>query len=159
MANLMPLVHQARRTIRNRQDGNPFATDAVIAELIEALGTAYLAAPNERVSRAIKVELLCSPSRPRHRRPRPRLRRAGAERGHDGRDHRRNQRGRGVRGQSPGWRPDLPNAHRERFIPLLWLKVHELLGRVPAGSTARFIQDGSLPGDTRPSANVYRLAS
>jgi hypothetical protein len=49
MANLMPLVHQARRTIRNRQDGNRFAT--------EALRTAYLATPNERVSRAIEVEL------------------------------------------------------------------------------------------------------
>jgi hypothetical protein len=57
MANLMSLVHQARRTIRNRQDGNPFATDEVIVDLIEALGTAYLAAPNERVSRTIKVEL------------------------------------------------------------------------------------------------------
>jgi hypothetical protein len=57
MANLMSLVHQARRTIRNRQEGNPFAIDAVIADLIEALGTAYLAAPNERVSRTIKVEL------------------------------------------------------------------------------------------------------
>jgi hypothetical protein len=29
----------------------------MVAELIEALGTAYLAAPNERISRAIKVEL------------------------------------------------------------------------------------------------------
>jgi hypothetical protein len=29
----------------------------VIAELIETLSAAYLAAPNERVSRAIKVEL------------------------------------------------------------------------------------------------------
>jgi hypothetical protein len=57
MANPMPVVHQARRTIRNRQDGNPFATDAAIAGLIEALGTAYLAAPNARVSRTIKVEL------------------------------------------------------------------------------------------------------
>ena len=57
MANLMPLVHQARRTIRNRQDGNPFATDEAIADLIEALSTAYLAAPNARVCRAIKVEL------------------------------------------------------------------------------------------------------
>jgi hypothetical protein len=57
MANLMPLVHQARRTIRNRQEGNPFATDEVIAGLIEALGTAYLAAPNEHLSRTIKVEL------------------------------------------------------------------------------------------------------
>jgi hypothetical protein len=34
----MPLVHHARRTIRNRQDGNPFATDEVIADLIEVLG-------------------------------------------------------------------------------------------------------------------------
>jgi hypothetical protein len=57
MANLMPLVHQARRTIRNRRDGNPFATDAVIADLIEVLGTAYLAASNAPVSRTIKVEL------------------------------------------------------------------------------------------------------
>ena len=55
--SFMPLVHQARRTIRNRQDGNPFATEEVIADLIEALGTAYLAAPSGRVSRAIKVEL------------------------------------------------------------------------------------------------------
>ena len=57
MANLMPLVHQARRTIRNRQEGNPFATDEVLADLVEALGTAYLAAQGERVSRTIKVEL------------------------------------------------------------------------------------------------------
>ena len=57
MANLIPMVHQARRKIRNRRDGNPFATDAVLADLIEALGTAYLTAPNERVSRALKVEL------------------------------------------------------------------------------------------------------
>ena len=57
MANLMPLVHQARRTVLNRQDGNPFATDEAIAQLIEALGTAYLAAPNQRVSRTIKIEL------------------------------------------------------------------------------------------------------
>jgi hypothetical protein len=57
MSNLMPLVHQARRTTRNRQEGNPFVTDEVIADLIEALGAAYLATPNERVSRAIKVEL------------------------------------------------------------------------------------------------------
>jgi hypothetical protein len=53
------------------------------------------------------------------------------------------------------WRPDLPDACREPFIPLLWLKVHELLGRVPAGSTARFAQDGTLPAEPA----VYRLAS
>jgi hypothetical protein len=44
-----------------------------------------------------------------------------------------------------GWHPDLPDACKEPFVPLLWLKVHELLGRVPAGSTARFLQDGTLP--------------
>jgi hypothetical protein len=53
------------------------------------------------------------------------------------------------------WRPDLPEACNEPFIPLLWLKVHELLGRVPEGSTARFVKDGTLPGDAR----VSRLAS
>jgi hypothetical protein len=47
-----------------------------------------------------------------------------------------------------GWRPDLPDA----FIPLLWVKVHELLGRVPDGSTARFIQDGTLPREDRRTA-------
>jgi hypothetical protein len=45
-----------------------------------------------------------------------------------------------------GWRPDLPDAWKEPFVPLLWLKVHELLGRVPHGSTARFLRDGTLPG-------------
>jgi hypothetical protein len=58
-----------------------------------------------------------------------------------------------------GWRPGLSDAHREPFIPLLWVKLHELLDRVPKGSTARFIQDGTLPGEARHGANVYRLAS
>ena len=44
-----------------------------------------------------------------------------------------------------GWRPEVPDALQEPFIPLLWLKIHELLGRVPAGSTARFLADGLLP--------------
>jgi hypothetical protein len=44
-----------------------------------------------------------------------------------------------------GWRPDLPDACAEPFIPVLWLKVLELLGRVPQGSTARFLDDGTLP--------------
>jgi hypothetical protein len=66
----------------------------------------------------------------------------------------------GVFGTSAaGWRPDLPDACREPFIPLLWLKVHELLGRVPAGSTTRFVQDGRLPGEAQGSVTVYRLAS
>jgi hypothetical protein len=44
-----------------------------------------------------------------------------------------------------GWRPDLPDACAEPFIPVLWLQVLELLGRVPTGSTARFRADGTLP--------------
>jgi hypothetical protein len=44
-----------------------------------------------------------------------------------------------------GWHPDLRDACREPFIPVLWLKIFELLGRVPEGSTARFLQDGTLP--------------
>jgi hypothetical protein len=66
----------------------------------------------------------------------------------------------GVFGTSrDGWRPALLDAYREPFIPLLWLKVHELLGRVPAGSTARFIQDGTLPGEAQGGATAYRVAS
>jgi hypothetical protein len=44
-----------------------------------------------------------------------------------------------------GWHADLPDACAEPFIPLLWLQVLELLGRVPKGSTARFRADGTLP--------------
>ena len=44
-----------------------------------------------------------------------------------------------------GWRSDLPDACHEPFVPLLWLKILELLGRVPQGSTARFLEDGNLP--------------
>jgi hypothetical protein len=44
-----------------------------------------------------------------------------------------------------GWQPDLPGACKEPFVPLLWIKILELLGRVPEGSTARFIEDGTLP--------------
>jgi hypothetical protein len=66
----------------------------------------------------------------------------------------------GVFGTSrAGWRPDLPDGCNEPFVPLLWLKVHELLGRVPAGSTARFIQDGTLPGEAQGGATGFQLAS
>jgi hypothetical protein len=44
-----------------------------------------------------------------------------------------------------GWRPDLPDACAEPFIPLLWVQVLELLGRVAKGSTARFFEDRTLP--------------
>jgi hypothetical protein len=57
------------------------------------------------------------------------------------------------------WRPDLPEARHEPFIPLLWVKVHELLGRVPAGSTDRFVEDGTLPGDVQQCRSDRRLAS
>jgi hypothetical protein len=43
------------------------------------------------------------------------------------------------------WHPDLPDACAEPFIPLLWLQVQELLGREPRGSTAKFLEDGTLP--------------
>ena len=44
-----------------------------------------------------------------------------------------------------GWTPEQPDACAEPFIPVLWLQVLELLGRVPQGSTARFIKDGTVP--------------
>jgi hypothetical protein len=44
-----------------------------------------------------------------------------------------------------GWHADLSDACREPFVPLLWIKVLELLGRGPQGSTVRFLEDGSLP--------------
>jgi hypothetical protein len=68
----------------------------------------------------------------------------------------------GVFGTSrEDWRPDLPDAGHEPLIPLLWLKVHELLGRVPEGSTARFLQDGTLPSDAKsdPAALPHRQLS
>jgi hypothetical protein len=58
-----------------------------------------------------------------------------------------------------GWRRDLPDACHEPFIALLWLKIHELLGGVPEGSTARFIRDGTLPADARRSATMCQLTS
>ena len=57
MSSFMPLVHQARRAIRNRQEGNPFATDESVRREIDQLTTAYLATRNDRVSRLLKVEL------------------------------------------------------------------------------------------------------
>jgi hypothetical protein len=44
-----------------------------------------------------------------------------------------------------GWRPDLPHSCAEPFIPLHWLQVLELLGRVPRGSTAKLRENGTLP--------------
>jgi hypothetical protein len=58
-----------------------------------------------------------------------------------------------------GWHPDLPDAGHEPFIPLLWIRILELLRRVPEGSTARFVEDGTLPDDVQHSASAHRLAS
>jgi hypothetical protein len=44
-----------------------------------------------------------------------------------------------------GWHPDLPDALQESFVPILWVKIQELLGRVAKGSTARFRAVGTLP--------------
>lgn len=55
--NYMPLIHQARRVIRNRQEGNPFATDWALERELEALTHAYLRAPNHFVANLIKVEI------------------------------------------------------------------------------------------------------
>jgi hypothetical protein len=57
-----------------------------------------------------------------------------------------------------GWRPDLED-YGKPFIPLLWIKVHELLSRVAAGNAARFIKDGTLPDEARGDAAGYRIAS
>ena len=87
----------------------------------------------------------CAPSGASPRRPRPGRYRAGAHRGHRIRiiaginDD-------GVFGsRQEGWRPDLPEACAEPFVPVLWLQVLELLGRVPEGSTAKFLEDGTVP--------------
>ena len=57
MTNVMPLVWQARRTRRNREDGNPFATEETIHDLIDRLEAAHLAGGNDRVSRLLHVEI------------------------------------------------------------------------------------------------------
>ena len=56
-SSFMPLVHQARRTIRNRREGNPFTTDDSIRREIDQLTAAYLATRNDRIARLLKVEL------------------------------------------------------------------------------------------------------
>jgi hypothetical protein len=57
MTNLMPLLHAARRTRRNREEGNPFATDRVIEERLDELTTAYLRCNNARIANLLKVEI------------------------------------------------------------------------------------------------------
>ena len=56
-SNPMPLVHDARRIRRNREEANPFTTDRVIAEQIDALTEAYLHCRDTRRSELLKVEI------------------------------------------------------------------------------------------------------
>ena len=58
-----------------------------------------------------------------------------------------------------GWHPDLPDACKEPFVPLLWLQILELLGRVPEGSTARFLQDGNTAGLIGPDLQPHAAAA
>ena len=55
--NPMPLVHDVRRLRRNRAEGNPFTTDRVIAEQIDALTEAHLRCRDTRRSQLLKVEI------------------------------------------------------------------------------------------------------
>ena len=41
--------------------------------------------------------------------------------------------------------PGEPAARHRTVVPLLWLQALELLGRVPEGSTTRFLEDGTVP--------------
>ena len=115
----------------------------MIIEKTQAPGL-QLYAPDSPEAEDLLAERGLSPGPPR-RRPC----RAATHPGHPDPDHRRHQRGRRVRPPSRGLAPDLPDACAEPFIPLLWLQVLELLGRVPKGSTARFREDGTLPDDVR----------
>ena len=55
--NPMPLIHAARRTRRNQEEGDPFASDRAIDERIDELTTAYLRCRNLRMANLIKVEI------------------------------------------------------------------------------------------------------
>jgi hypothetical protein len=56
-SNPMPLIHDARRLRRNREEGNPFATDRVIAEQIDTMTEAYMRCRDTRRSQLLKVEI------------------------------------------------------------------------------------------------------
>jgi hypothetical protein len=44
----------------------------------------------------------------------------------------------------PQWRPDAPDAFAKPIGNIPWVQIHELLGRVPAGSTADYLNsDGN----------------
>lgn len=57
MANFMPFVHQARRTLANHLAGNPFADQAALARTLADLERAYLRCGNAAVAHLLHVEL------------------------------------------------------------------------------------------------------
>jgi hypothetical protein len=58
-----------------------------------------------------------------------------------------------------GWRPDLPDACTEPFIPLLWLKIFELLGRCAPGQRCALPRGRAPRPTTLPSAPASPKAS
>jgi hypothetical protein len=65
----------------------------------------------------------------------------------------------GVFGTSrEGWHPDLPGAS-ERFIPLLWIRILELLGPSVRGQHGAVRQGRHAAGRGQGGAAVYQLAS
>jgi hypothetical protein len=93
--------------------------------------------------RSPETEALARRAGPRFRRPQPRPRLPRTNRGHDGPGHRRDQPGRGVRGQSRGLVPGPARGLQRALHSAALVKVHELLGRAPraaqrgSSSTAR----------------------
>jgi hypothetical protein len=57
MSNPMPLLHAARYTRRNREEGNPFTTDRVGNQRVEELTRTYLQTRNSRIADLLKVEI------------------------------------------------------------------------------------------------------
>ena len=55
-----------------------------------------------------------------------------------------------------GWQPDLPDAYAQPFIPVLWLQVLELLGRVPKGST-RPVHEERHPAGRLPARRMREM--
>jgi capsid protein len=49
----------------------------------------------------------------------------------------------------------LPNGHETIF----GIELDRIGRRVPVGSTARFLRDGTLPGEAQGGATAYRMAS
>ena len=139
---------QARR--QGQQHGVPYHRVATGGRLSKGVPTMQhlLKRPGYR---------LYSPTRPGGRGPprragpgpsrsRPRPRSPRIHQGHHGPDHRQDQRGRRVRHQPRGLATGPARRLQRALHPAPSGSTStSLLGRVPAGSTARFVEDGTLP--------------